>query len=318
MVKFFVGIAFAFAAVILLIAACAPAEPIPIPISTSTSTPILAPPQRTKVVSPPYYTPKPTQAPTESPFVERYSFMLLGGDYRAHRTGTEWGNKTDVMVLIVVDMTDPIRITAIQLPRNLYVPVEGMPDMWAFAVYRRAGPEGMRFYINSIFGQLLDGIFYVNMDSFVSIVDDIGPLCLNHCGGSNPTMAYGEEVLEFLRDNDNNWGYGTYDAEERVFQVLHGLVGATIDMVWDNPIEAGSFALEFWGDLVEIYPDTVQNVFRTFSLGWRIKQDPYLILNAVQLEEPIIIRGDTPLEVRGMIVAEDIILREWILEVLSE
>ena len=41
-------------------------------------------------------TPSLSPTPTEPPDV--YNFLLLGGDHRRHRIGTDYGNKTDVIV----------------------------------------------------------------------------------------------------------------------------------------------------------------------------------------------------------------------------
>ena len=71
------------------------------------------------------------------PQPQRTNWLLLGGDYRAHREGTGYGNKTDVIVLVSILETDPIDIVVVQFPRTLYVPVEGMDDQWLSGVWGR-------------------------------------------------------------------------------------------------------------------------------------------------------------------------------------
>ena len=64
------------------------------------------------------------------PIVDRTNWLILSGDYRAHRAETGWGNKTDVIILVSVLETEPLDIALIQFPRNLYVPVRGLEDQW--------------------------------------------------------------------------------------------------------------------------------------------------------------------------------------------
>ncbi|KKL10549.1 hypothetical protein LCGC14_2554690, partial [marine sediment metagenome] len=66
--------------------------------------------------------PTPVPTPTLEPVFERTNWLLLGGDYRAHRENTDFGNKTDVIVLVSILETDPMDIAVVQFPRNLYLP----------------------------------------------------------------------------------------------------------------------------------------------------------------------------------------------------
>ena len=154
--------------------------------------------------------------PAEPP--DRYNFLLLGGDYREHRAGTGRGDKTDVILLVSILMENPVKITVVQIPRNLYVPVEAMDNQWLYAVYGREGFVGLQYYFQQAFDVDLHGIFYVNMDSFVYLIDSLGGIWVADEG-----IMLGERTLAYLRDNDNNWEHGTYDAGGRQFKVLYAL-----------------------------------------------------------------------------------------------
>ena len=262
---------------------------------------------------PPTPRPTPTQipdTPTPEPVSQRTNWILLGGDMRAHREGTGYGNKTDVILLVSVLESDPLDIAVVQFPRNLYVPTDSIEDQWLFAVYDREGWGGIHRYFWEVFGVSVQGGFYVDMDGFVQIVDDMGGACIGNCGGYPPVMGTGEEVLEYLRDNEATWGYGSYDAEQRVFQVLASLWDRGVAIIGDGDLNRiVDSALDGWGDLIQTdLADIRQWYFaaRTAMLyGTQEKQ-----VRWIQLEEPYIVRGDTPLEVRGM-VPNEMQLHDW-------
>lgn len=240
----------------------------------------------------------------EEPFVQRTNWLLLGGDHRAHRTGTGWGNKTDVIVLVSVLETDPVEITIIQFPRNLYAPFS-MGDTWLFAVWDQFGWQGLHQYFQEVFGVILQGVFYVDMDGFVQIVDEMGGI-----RGRN-----GDEVLAHLRDNENNWGMGSYDAEERVFEILSGLYFNAERMFFEDPIAGVDFILSSWGSLIQTDLSNVKQwywIADTF-LGIQGRQWNF---HWIQFEEPYIMRGDTPIiqngqPTRGMIVDPATNIKIW-------
>lgn len=226
---------------------------------------------------------------------QRTNWLLLGGDYRAHREGTGYGNKTDVIVLVSILETDPMDIAVVQFPRNLYVPVEGMDDQWLFGVWGREGWQGLHQYFQRVFGVSLQGIHYINMDSFERLVDD-----LDGVNGMN-----GAETLVYLRDNENNWERGTYDAEQRVFKVLAALWDRASTFLLSDPVAATNIVYSQWGDLFQTDLANLEQLYWLFTLGWKVKNNDYEI-RLIQLEEPFIVRGDTPIiqnerPMRGMI-----------------
>ncbi len=276
----------------------------------ATPTPVYVGPSATQMTddistsrAQPTAVPVPTETP--EPVFERTNWLLLGGDYRAHREGTGRGNKTDIIVLVSVLETDPMQITVVQFPRNLYSPFS-MGDTWLFAVWGEYGWQGLHQYFQEVFGITLQGVHYIDMDGFVQIVDELG--------------GDGEAELVFLRDNKNNWELGSYDAGERVFAVLRGLWEKGISYFLEDPVAATNIVYSQWGDLFETDLGNIEQLYWLFRLGWRVR-NAHIQIGTIQLEEPIIERGDTPImqneqPTRGMIAATD--LREWMQETLNE
>ncbi len=249
------------------------------------------------------------------PQPQRTNWLLLGGDYRAHREGTGWGNRTDVIVLVSVLETDPMQITVVQFPRNLYVPVEGMDDQWLFGVWDREGWQGLHQYFQRVFGVSLQGIHYINMDSFVKVVDEMGGIRVQVVPTGFQPMT-GAESLVYLRDNENNWELGSYDAGQRVFKVLAALWGRGSTFLLEDPVAAANIVYSQWGDLFQTDLANLEQLYWLFTLGWKVKNNDYEI-RWIQLEEPYIIRGDTPIiqneqPMRGMVSAMDPPLNVWL------
>lgn len=258
-----------------------------------------------RLVQPPPQDVIPVEIPKKQP-ADRYNFLLLGGDYRSHRqTG---GDKTDVMLLVSVLMEEPTKITVVQFPRNLYVPVEAMEDQWLFHVYSREGFVGLHYYLQQVFAIDLHGIFHVNMDGFVSLVDGLGGLWLNG-------VMDGEQTLEYLRDNANNWDYGVYDAGGRQFKVLVALAEKVKTRFSEDALTTAKDLWGAYGNLLETDLSTFEQIHYLAELAWTIATKEYIV-ESVRLAEPTVVRGDTPLEVRGLVPNED--LARWMSSVLEE
>ena len=248
----------------------------------------------------PVVTPKKQQA-------DRYNFLLLGGDYRSHRQGTSYGDKTDVILLVSILMEEPTKITVVQFPRNLYVPVDSFPDMWLFHVYSREGFTGLHYYFQQVFDVDLHGIFQINIDNFVTLVDNLGGLWLN--GGMD-----GEQTLAYLRDNANNWDYGVYDAGGRQFKVLYALAEKVKTRFHEDALTTAKDLWGTYGNLLETDLSTFEQIHYLAELAWTIATKEYIV-ESVRLAEPTVVRGETPLEVRGLVPAED--LARWMSSVLE-
>ncbi len=248
--------------------------------------------------------------PVETPKkqrADRYNFLLLGGDYRSHRQGTNFGDKTDVILLVSILMEEPTKITAVQLPRNLYVPVEAMEDQWLFHIYSREGFVGLHYYFQQVFDIDLHGIFYVNMDGFVSLVDGLGGLWINEVMG-------GEQTLSYLRDNANNWDYGVYDAGGRQFKVLYALAEKVKTRFHEDALTTAKDLWGAYGNLLETDLSTFEQIHYLAELAWTIATKEYIV-ESVRLAEPVVVRGETPLEVRGLVPNEN--LKSWMSSVLE-
>jgi len=252
----------------------------------------------------------PTILPSASPPAEppdRYNFLLLGGDHTAHRIGTDYGDKTDVMLLVSILMEEPTKITVVQFPRNLFVPVDAMEDQWLFHVYSREGFVGLTYYFQQVFDVDLHGIFYVNMDGFVSLVDGLGGLWLNG-------VMDGEQTLAYLRDNANNWDYGVYDAGGRQFKVLYALAEKVKTRFHENALTTAKDLWGAYGNLLETDLSEFEQIHYLAELAWTIATKEYIV-ESVRLAEPVVVRGETPLEVRGLVPNEN--LKSWMTEVLD-
>lgn len=255
--------------------------------------------------------------PVETPKkqrADRYNFLLLGGDYRSHRAGTNYGDKTDVMLLVSILMEEPTKITVVQFPRNLYMPVDSFPDMWLFHVYSREGFVGLHYYFQQVFDIDLHGIFYVNMDNFVSLIDGFGGLYLDNLGGTNPIIFDGEQTLAYLRDNANNWDYGVYDAGGRQFKVLYALAEKVKTRFHEDALTTAKDLWGAYGNLLETDLSTFEQIHYLAELAWTIATKEYIV-ESVRLAEPTVVRGETPLEVRGLVPNEN--LKSWMMEVLD-
>lgn len=239
---------------------------------------------------------------------KRFNFLLLGGDFRSHRAGTRYGDKTDVMLLVSIYLAEPAQVTVIQFPRNLYVPVDNFEDMWMFHVYGREGMTGLHYYFQQVFDIDLNGILYVNMDNFIDIVGTLGGIKVDG------RLMDGEQALAYLRDNENNWDYGVYDYEGRQFQVAQAIYDRFVDLIEGRDVvKIGQSLWKAYRSKVDTDLSTVDQVYYILTIAQRlIDQQPEI--RYLALREPTIKRGDTPLEVRGMIAQAD--LADWMTYVL--
>lgn len=293
----------------LIMTACIGPPTTPPPATLTTASPLpAASPTSTIPVLP--TVPQPEPISTEASNDMRFNFLILGGDYRKHREGTRWGNKTDVMFLVSIEMTN-YTVTVYQFNRNFYAPVEAMDDQWLFAVYDNEGFPGLHYYFQEVFDTALTGIVYVNMDNFTHIVDHLNGLWI----GGEPRS--GEWVLAYLRDNDNNWGCGVYDCESRQFFVLLRLFEAVKQrFVEDDPLETASLLWEAYRDLVETDLSAFDQFHFLVNIAWHMLTDiPPQINGPIKMDQSDnFVYGDTPLEVRGWIIAPEGDAANWIKE----
>lgn len=260
-------------------------------------------------------TAEPAPTATPEPDVEKYNFLLLGGDYRYHRRGTRYGDKTDVMLLAQITMTDPIQIRVVQFPRNFYFyfgpETVAFPDMWLFHVYGRSGFEGLEYYFDRVFGVELDAIAYIHMDNFIAFVDSLGPIQFNYynadgkvVGGQINDEPAGEAVLAWLRDNDNNWGCPYYDCQSRQFIALRALAERVKTKFRESPIATAQLFWNEWSGLFKTDLSGFDSFVALMEIGWKVAESNYEITSDKLTQSGFIEYGDTPLEVRGWIVTD--------------
>lgn len=262
----------------------------------------------------------PTPAPLLEDPVEQIGFAILGGDWRDHREGTKYGNKTDVSLIVIVTLSDPVDILAIQLPRNLYVDTS-LGDYWQFAVYKMFGPENYQKYIREVMGINVPIVAYIDMERYVPFVDEVLDGIVVPVGIASDISSDigfvpmdGAESLSYLRDNDNNWmNCLYYDCEGRQFRVLKALAERVKTRFFENPLET---AKAFWQ--YRSYFETNIHEFEQFhyliEAAWNVATSDYSIRYERLTQSGAVEYGDTPLEVRGWIETGDI--EKWVEEVL--
>nr|NIM49976.1 hypothetical protein [Gemmatimonadales bacterium] len=185
-------------------------------------------------------------------------------------------------------------------------------DVYAFAVYGRDGWDGVHRWWNFAFGVNLQAAFHVNMDGFVEIVDEVGPVWVEG------EQMGGEDLLVYLRDNENNWGCEVYDCDGRQFKALLALYDRAREYITDEPFKAATFAVDRWGGLVEASIQSIRQYAWVFGVAWEVKNSAPIV-EFVQLADPYVVRGDVPLEPgRAEVVAEGVDLHEWLLEVYGD
>jgi anionic cell wall polymer biosynthesis LytR-Cps2A-Psr (LCP) family protein len=299
MTKFFTGITLVFL-VLFILASCGvpPIEPQPTPSLSATNSPS---PQPIETETP---LPDPPLDVQQPEIIEQYNFLLLGGDWREHRRWTQWGNKTDVMLLVQITMSDPVQIRVIQFPRNLYHPVDAFPDMWLFSIYGKEDMVGLHYYFQQVFDVDLQGIAYIHMDNFEKFVNDLGGI---HYGA---TVHSGAETLKYLRDNDNNWGCAAYDCANRQFEVLKALAERIKTQFYENAYVTTGLLIDSYGYLFDTDLSAFEQIHWLVELGWSIAMSDYEI-EFDKVTASGVIYNDTPLNVRGWTIPDLGKMQEW-------
>lgn len=226
------------------------------------------------------------------------------------------GDKTDVILLVSILTTEPTQITIVQFPRNLWVPQ--YRDQLLFEVYWQDSFEGIHNYFYDVFGIALNGVAYVDMPNFIKYVDQLGGVemsreaigCAPGVPGGMGCKFDGTQLLAWLRDNDNNWGHGVYDAGMR----QHRALVAILDRVYSRFSSKDFLAAWEFFSRVETDLSALQFVDAAF-VGYQALQRGTTIEFA-RLAAPTIQRGDIPIA-PGRAEVATVDLREWMAEVLA-
>jgi len=264
----------------------------------------------------------PTATPEPTPIGDgprtRWNYLVLGGDLGPGRPKEAFGgagDKTDVMLLVSVNLGTPSDVAVVQFPRNLYAPWSG-GERFMFEVYRADGPDGVRSYFLDVLGLDLDGMVYVDMAHFVELVDGLGGVDVGYFDlEQGETMAHfdGVSLLAWLRDNDNNWGHGVYDADNRQHKALLALGMTAWEFAGEDPVKATQIAWDlrdaFETDLGLIgIAEATALAAQVYQSGWTVRFE--------RLASPDVERGPVPMEPgRGEVPTRD--LRLWMAEVLD-
>ena len=289
---------------LVLIAACVPNGPGSPYISTEPA-PIAATPSTAPSPFPPA-----APLPTTSLAPDEYTFAILGLDQskarcdRGERCGQ--GAHTDVFLLVHVLVGPTPAVTAILIPRSLYVPGIGY-EMWSMQVYGKTGWEGIHDYVGKVFGIPIDGGFAVDMDAFATIVNNLGGV---QVGGQS---LDGAETLAYLRDLKNNWGCYYYDCEGRTVQVAIALKDAFFRSLPDtltDPVALYDLAMSLRG----LYTTDLSGMEQITTLAHLALTARDAPVRMVRLWIPEVRTADTPLDIRGLVPATD--LKVWMQGVL--
>jgi hypothetical protein len=162
-------------------------------------------------------------------------------------------------------------------------------------------------------------VAYVDMPTFVRYVDELGGVEVGReAKGCEPGVEKdgkcrfdGTQLLAWLRDNDNNWGHGVYDAGMR----QHRALVAILDRVY-NEFAAKDF-LVAWRFFSKVEKDigALQFVDAAF-VGYQIVHEG-MSIDYDRLAYPTIHRGDVPVAPGRAEVANGVSLKDWMAGVLA-
>src|SRR3990170_2688623 len=213
-----------------------------------------------------------------------------------------------MMVVSIHDLGEVAEVTLIQIPRNTYIPLSNIPDDFAFGMYSEGGLGMIEGWVEQSLGLPLIGSVAMRMDSFITLVDDLGGLTI---GGQHMD---GLEVLTFTRfDLFERPGF---DAEGKYFLVLSALADKMRGKLSD-PEAAFGLVLRYF-PLVETDLSPGGMVDFLFSQGFPLVQGKYSV-ERVRLEDVLCtdyIPFQNPAD-RGLVMCEGIDLHQWVEEQLQ-
>src|SRR3972149_5270558 len=126
------------------------------------------------------------QTSTPLPEPDRWNFLVLGIDKAYWRGADPKRPHTDFMMVVSIhDLGEVAEVSLVQIPRNTYVPVSNIPDDFAFGLYSEGGLGMIEGWVEQSLGLPLIGSVAMRMDSFITLVDDLGGLTIGgqHLGG---------------------------------------------------------------------------------------------------------------------------------------
>src|SRR3989304_5638471 len=283
---------------VLLLAACSvQVQPTAVPQAVSTQQVVVEAP--TSIPS--------TQVP-EPAAADRWNFLILGIDKAYWRDSDLKRPHTDFMIVVSIhDLGEVAEVTLIQIPRNTFIPIPNIPDDFAFGMYSEGGLGMIEGWVEQSLGLPLIGSVAMRMDSFITLVDDLGGLTI---GGQHMD---GLEVLTFTRFD--LFELPGFDAEGKYFLVLSAFADKMRQKLSD-PESAFGLVLRYL-PLVETDLDPGGMVDFLFSQGLPLVQGKYSV-ERVRLEDALCYE-DIPFEntaTKGLLVCDGINLHEWVQDAL--
>lgn len=291
--------------IVLALGGCAPAPEVPQAVPTAEG----ATPEAAATPAEP--------TPVSSGEVRR-TFVVMGIDRAPWREGDGRRPHSDYFMVVSLAVPEPapagtrVAVTIIQVPRNLYMPVEGIADDFVFGVYAQGGIPLIKWWVQEALGLPVDGVAAVRMDEFAEIIDRLGGVDLQFEGQAMSGM----EALEFVRFD--LWG-STYDPERRHLRMLMALSETLRDRFRENAFQTAVVLWDLFAGTVEtdILPGPFLSTAIRFGPYW--EQGDYDV-RLVQMDgvDSILYRGDIPFETagttRGLMVRPGEDLQTWIAE----
>ena len=257
------------------------------------------------------------EAPTSIPSTQvpepaaQWNFLILGIDKAYWRDSDPKRPHTDFMIVVSIhDLGEVAEVTLIQIPRNTFIPIPNIPDDFAFGMYSEGGLGMIEGWVEQSLGLPLIGSVAMRMDSFITLVDDLGGLTI---GGVHMD---GLETLTFVRfDLFERPGF---DAEGKHFEVLEAFAENLRKLV-ANDLGRAIGTWEHYGWLVETDVYVPDMLGFLFEQALPLMQGKYSV-ERVRLEDVLCyedIPFDNPGTTKGLLVCDGINLHQWIQEALQ-
>lgn len=242
----------------------------------------------------------------------RRTFVVLGID-RAHwRAGDGIRPHTDFFLVVSVAINEPpgarAAVTVLQVPRNLFVHVEGVRDDFAFGLYDQGGLPFVEWWVHEALGLYVDGAVLTRMDNFVEIVNALGGVNFE---GQPMT---GLEALQYTRRE--LWG-GVYDPQSRHLRMLLALSDTVRDRAAADPVGAAALLWDRFGSLIEtdLHWGPLLSSVAHFGPYWAASEYDVRFVR-LDDETGVLYRGDIPFEIagttRGLMVRPGEDLAAWV------
>lgn len=135
--------------------------------------------------------------------------------------------RADVIMLVRID-EEREHLTAMSIPRDLWVEIPGQGEAKINAAYAYGGTELLKETVNGLYDSSIDHTLVVDFEAFSELSTILGPITVETADG--PVSLEGDEALSFVRERMSLPG-GDFDRVRRQQAFLAGtsvaLQGAT-------------------------------------------------------------------------------------------